>query len=141
MSKCKDCKWACWIDEERGYLCGSPKLHYIDLYIDEDDKACDKFEPKEKESEINHCKDFQKKESEESPGLEGIDAMRLIFGDRNTSEFCMIRGFELLWEHEDLDKAEWYLNKSHDLDPNKLYDEKWTTLGEMVARRRAKKEG
>ena len=130
MSKCKDCKWACWIDEERGYLCGNPKLGVLDLYVSAYDKACDSFEPKEKSE--THNKPYS--------GLDSIDAMRLIFGDKATSEFCMIRGFELLWEHDGLDKADSYLNKSHDLDPNKLYDEKWNALGEMVARKRAGKE-
>lgn len=54
--------------------------------------------------------------------LECIDVMRLIFGDVSVAEFCRINAFKYIWRHkekngiEDLNKAEWYMNKAMELD-------------------------
>ena len=49
--------------------------------------------------------------------IECIDVMELVFGSEALSNFCMINAFKYLWRHkhkngaEDLDKAQWYLDR------------------------------
>lgn len=54
--------------------------------------------------------------------IECIDAMRAAFGDDEVSSFCKLNAFKYIWrcsskgELEDLQKAEWYLNKYIELN-------------------------
>lgn len=59
-----------------------------------------------------------------SCSIECIDAMVLAWGYDYTAVYCQINAFKYLWRwknkngEEDLDKAEWYLNKSDELNSN-----------------------
>lgn len=54
-------------------------------------------------------------------GIECIDAMIAAFGLKATINFCKLNAFKYLWrsDHknktEDLQKANWYLNKAEEL--------------------------
>jgi hypothetical protein len=54
-------------------------------------------------------------------GIECIDAMIAAFGEQAVAHFCMCNAFKYLWRHnfknglEDINKAEWYLNKYKEL--------------------------
>lgn len=49
--------------------------------------------------------------------IECIDAMRAAFGDYETAIFCRCNAFKYVWRadskggNEDIEKAQWYLNK------------------------------
>lgn len=53
----------------------------------------------------------------EASGLECIDVMEAVFGNRATMEFCRLNAFKYIWRSErkngaeDIGKAIWYLNK------------------------------
>lgn len=54
--------------------------------------------------------------------IECIDAMRAAFGDDVVSSFCICNVFKYTWRHQskngkqDLEKAQWYLNKYLELN-------------------------
>ena len=60
---------------------------------------------------VNHPQHYEGKTS-----LECIDTMRLIFGNKLLSWFCLMNAYKYLWRHknkngiEDLEKCEWYLD-------------------------------
>ena len=66
---------------------------------------------------VNHPKHYA-----DSCSIECIDAMILTWGYDYTAVYCQINAFKYLWRfknkngEEDLDKAEWYLNKSDELN-------------------------
>lgn len=53
--------------------------------------------------------------------IECIDAMVIAFGRESVIEFCKINAFKYLWRFknknglEDLNKAQWYINKCKEL--------------------------
>lgn len=58
---------------------------------------------------------------EASTSLECIEAMELMFGEQAVYDFCLCNAYKYIWRHknknglEDLNKAEWYLNKASEL--------------------------
>ncbi len=56
-----------------------------------------------------------------SCSLECIDAMMVTFGEVAVFHYCCINAFKYLWRYknknglEDVQKAEWYINKAYDL--------------------------
>ena len=66
---------------------------------------------------VNHPQHYA-----DSCSIECIDAMALAWGFDYTAIYCQINAFKYLWRWknkngiEDLDKAEWYLNKSDELN-------------------------
>lgn len=82
---------------------------------------------------INHPEHY-----EGSTSLECIDCMRLIFGDPNVAQFCIINAFKYLWRHknknkaEDIGKAQWYLKKYFELDPYSEYDALYSEVKSLV---------
>lgn len=61
-------------------------------------------------------------------GPECIDAMCLMYGAQMVIAFCICNAFKYFWRHrnknglEDLQKAQWYLNKSFDLNMKYIRD-------------------
>lgn len=53
--------------------------------------------------------------------IECIEAMEVMFGEQAVYDFCMCNAYKYIWRHrnknglEDLNKAEWYLNKATEL--------------------------
>lgn len=91
---------------------------------------------------VNHPKHYA-----DSCSVECIDAMVLAWGFDYTAIYCQINAFKYLWRWknkngiEDLDKAEWYLNKSDEL--NSVFGsnsdeiaEKNVQLNEMLSKAR-----
>lgn len=67
-----------------------------------------------------------------SCSIECIDAMQATFGTKDLAKYCVINAYKYLWRYknkngkEDLNKAEWYLNKFDELleeSDNKPYSE------------------
>lgn len=65
--------------------------------------------------------------------IECIDAMQATFGTKDLAKYCAINAYKYLWRYknkngkEDLNKAEWYLNKFDELleeSDNKPYSER-----------------
>ena len=58
---------------------------------------------------------------EASTSIECIEAMELMFGEQAVYDFCLCNAYKYIWRHknknglEDLDKAEWYLNKASEI--------------------------
>lgn len=58
---------------------------------------------------------------EASTSIECIEAMGLMFGEQVVYDFCMCNAYKYIWRHknknglEDLNKAEWYLNKASEI--------------------------
>lgn len=58
---------------------------------------------------------------EGSTSIECIEAMQIAFGKEAVIRFCLCNAFKYLWRHknkngrEDLEKAQWYLDKADDL--------------------------
>ena len=58
---------------------------------------------------------------EASTSIECIEAMELMFGEQAVYDFCLCNAYKYIWRHknknglEDLDKAEWYLNKASEM--------------------------
>lgn len=56
-----------------------------------------------------------------SCSIECIDAMQMAYGSQVVHNFCICNAFKYLWRHknkngaEDLNKAEWYINKAEEL--------------------------
>lgn len=76
---------------------------------------------------VNHPKHYAN-----SCSIECIDAMQATFGIKDLAKYCVINAYKYLWRYknkngkEDLNKAEWYLNKFDELleeSDNKPYSE------------------
>lgn len=76
---------------------------------------------------VNHPKHYA-----DSCSIECIDAMQVTFGTKDLAKYCVINAYKYLWRYknkngrEDLNKAEWYLNKFDELleeSDNKPYSE------------------
>ena len=58
---------------------------------------------------------------EASTSIECIEAMELMFGEQAVYDLCLCNAYKYIWRHknknglEDLDKAEWYLNKASEI--------------------------
>lgn len=67
----------------------------------------------ETKDNVNHPSHYEK-----SCSLECIDVMEAMFGSEYLIIFCLMNSFKYLWRHknkngkEDLNKANWYLNKA-----------------------------
>ena len=65
---------------------------------------------------VNHPKHYA-----DSCSVECIDAMIMAYGKCVVHNFCICNAFKYLWRHknkngmEDLNKAEWYINKAEEL--------------------------
>lgn len=90
---------------------------------------------------VNHPQHYEGHTS-----LECIDVMGILFGSEAVSYFCLCNAFKYLWRHkhknglEDLEKAEWYLNKFSEIDyvfPENV-DEQYGRMREMC--KKARKE-
>lgn len=77
---------------------------------------------------VNHPKHYAN-----SCSIECIDAMQATFGTKDLAKYCIINAYKYLWRYknkngkEDLNKAEWYLNKFDELleeSDNKPYSER-----------------
>ena len=76
---------------------------------------------------VNHPKHYKG-----STSLECFEVMQIAFGKMAVCDFCICNAFKYLWRYknkngvEDLNKAEWYLNKAEELtlfeDDNTLKD-------------------
>ena len=91
---------------------------------------------------VNHPKHYA-----DGCSVECIDAMVLAWGFDYTAIHCQITAFKYLWRWknkngiEDLDKAEWYLNKSDELNSvfgsnSDEITEKNLQLNEMLSKAR-----
>lgn len=69
-------------------------------------------ETETKVDNVNHPKHYA-----DSCSIECIDAMRITFGIKDLSKYCVINAYKYLWRHkqkngkEYLAKANWYLDK------------------------------
>mgnify|MGYP002767271723 CR=1 FL=1 len=67
----------------------------------------------DKQDNVNHPKHY-----EGHCSIECIDNMRLIFGNQNVTDYCMVNAYKYLSRYrykngyEDLKKAKWYLDKA-----------------------------
>ena len=74
---------------------------------------CEKETKPNKHDNVNHPKHY-----EGHCSIECIDNMRLIFGNQNVTDYCMVNAYKYLSRHkykngyEDLKKAKWYLDKA-----------------------------
>ena len=65
---------------------------------------------------VNHPSHY-----EASTSIECIEAMELMFGEQAVYDFCLCNAYKYIWRHknknglEDLNKAEWYLNKASEM--------------------------
>lgn len=72
---------------------------------------------------INHPNHY-----ENSCSIECIEAMEMIYGKKALYNFCKLNAFKYIWRYknkngkEDLEKANWYCNKSIAL-LNEMYEE------------------
>ena len=63
---------------------------------------------------------------EASTSIECIEAMELMFGEQAVYDFCLCNAYKYIWRHknknglEDLNKAEWYLNKASEMQNRNL---------------------
>ena len=72
--------------------------------------------------------------------IECIDAMEIAFGKDDLITFCLCNAFKYIWRHqykngyEDLDKANWYLNKACRLIgcPDNYYTDKINTMRSLI---------
>ena len=66
--------------------------------------------------------------------IECIDAMILAFGADAVAEFCLINAFKYIWRHkdknglEDLNKADWYIGMSAELNGDMKKIESFTYM-------------
>ena len=67
--------------------------------------------------QVNHPAHYQ------GNGIECIDAMIAAFGKEEVKTFCKLNSFKYIWRanskgkcSEDMQKANWYLNKFNELD-------------------------
>ena len=65
---------------------------------------------------VNHPSHY-----EASTSIECIEAMVAMFGDYTVRSFCLCNAYKYIWRHknknglEDLQKAQWYLDKAKEL--------------------------
>ena len=65
---------------------------------------------------VNHPKHYA-----DTCSLECIESMLVAFGAENVYAFCICNAYKYLWRYknkngaEDLNKAEWYINKAEDI--------------------------
>lgn len=77
---------------------------------------------------VNHPSHY-----EGSTSLECFEVMEIAFGKVTVYDFCICNAFKYLWRYknkngvEDLNKAEWYLNKAEEMN---LFEDD-TTLKEL----------
>ena len=77
---------------------------------------------------VNHPKHYTE------CSLECFQVMKLIFGDRMVSDFCLCNAFKYMWRYqykngkEDLQKADWYLARVETLG---LYREELQKLKQL----------
>lgn len=99
-------------------------IYFLDVYNKQREKATEMV--KEADN-VNHPKHYA-----DSCSIECIDAMQATFGTKDLAKYCVINAYKYLWRHknkngkEDLNKAEWYLNKFDELleeSDNKPYSE------------------
>ena len=61
---------------------------------------------------VNHPSHY-----EDSTSIECIEAMEITFGKFNVTVFCVLNAYKYIWRHkhknglEDLEKAQWYLDR------------------------------
>ena len=61
---------------------------------------------------VNHPSHY-----EASTSIECIEAMEITFGKANVAVFCVLNAYKYIWRHkhknglEDLEKAQWYLDR------------------------------
>jgi len=61
---------------------------------------------------VNHPSHY-----EASTSIECIESMEITFGKYNVAVFCVLNAYKYIWRHkyknglEDLEKAQWYLNR------------------------------
>lgn len=88
-------------------------------------------EPKESLSEESNP---VKPNHYKSCSIECIDAMILAFGVEAVAEFCIINAFKYIWRYkdknglEDLNKAEYYINKSEYLSGGDMATKRYRKL-------------
>ena len=76
-------------------------------------QIAEEVEKIETKDNVNHPSHYEK-----SCSLECIDVMEAMFGSEYLIIFCLMNAFKYLWRHknkngmEDLNKANWYLNKA-----------------------------
>lgn len=101
---------------------------YYEKYIGECEEQ---MEENKMIDNVNHPKHYAN-----SCSIECIDAMQATFGIKDLSKYCAINAYKYLWRYknkngkEDLNKAEWYLNKFDELleeSDNKPYSEQITS--------------
>ena len=86
---------------------------------------------------VNHPKHY-----EGSTSLECIEAMQIAFGRMGVYDFCICNAFKHLWRYknkngsEDLNKAEWYLNKAQELTPCEDIDTQLEDLKNILNKHR-----
>jgi len=75
-------------------------------------------------SNVNHPSHYSKQN-----GVECIDAMISAFGIKDTATFCKLNAFKYIWrsnhkgkDQEDMQKADWYLDKYNELMYNERMD-------------------
>ena len=117
-SACKDCDLFTRAEE----LAQAEKILKNERDIKEDpamlkraafDKAMAEID---KQDNVNNPKHYAG-----SCSIECIDAMQMAYGKYVVHNFCICNAFKYLWRHknkngmEDLNKAEWYINKAEEL--------------------------
>ena len=71
----------------------------------------------QKTDNVNHPYHY-----EGSTSIECIEAMEAMFGSKAVYYFCVSNAYKYIWRHknknglEDLDKAQWYLDKAKEID-------------------------
>ena len=82
---------------------------------------------------VNHPKHY-----EGSTSIECIEAMIVAFGKQAVYDFCKCNAFKYVWRYqnkngkEDLDKAEWYINKCDELSDKFNVDEQLVELKKLI---------
>lgn len=100
-----------------------------EYFLDEYNKKMGKVAEMVKRTDnVNHPEHYVN-----SCSIECIDAMQATFGTKDLAKYCAINAYKYLWRYknkngkEDLNKAEWYLNKFDELleeSDNKPYSER-----------------
>ena len=84
-----------------------------DIYEETNDMKDSSITKIKAKDNVNHPSHYEK-----SCSLECIDVMEAMFGSEYLIVFCLMNSFKYLWRHknkngmEDLNKADWYLNKA-----------------------------
>ncbi len=82
---------------------------------------------------VNHPSHY-----EGSTSIECIEAMLVAFGKDAVYDFCKCNAFKYVWRYknkngkEDLDKAEWYVNKCKELSDKFQIDEQLIELQRLI---------